>query len=227
MVNGQRLTFEVFGLFQGVLTMIDRETRSVWNHLEGRAVEGPLRGARMVMVPAPLATWGEWKKTYAASLVLSPDTPFQDRYRGAVRLGVFSSQEAKFGDGRLAANALVVGVEVDGQFKGYPTEEIEELGGAVNDALAGQPILVIYNPVSRTGLAYSRRVKGTSLEFDNAASGGFELRDRQTGSLWDRGGRAIEGSLAGSSLNYVPSFISEWYGWSGYHPQTLLFAEAP
>ena len=222
MVEERPLTFEVFGLLQGVLTMVDRETGSVWTHLDGKAIQGPLQGARMTMIPVPHLTWGEWKASYPSTVVLSPDTPFRDRYR-PVRIGVFNPREALFGDQRLAANALVVGVEMSGQFKGYPLEELGKMNGVLNDTLAGQPILVVYDEAAHMGLAYAPVVEGRVLEFYNGASDGLELRDRLTDSLWDSRARAVSGPLAGTSLEFVPSFISEWYGWSGYHPDTLLF----
>ena len=222
MVEDASLTFEVFGLLQGVMTMIDRETGSVWTHLDGKAIEGPMRGARMTIVPMPQMTRREWKDSHPDTMALSQDTPFLSRYR-PVRIGVFNSREAQFGDGRLAANALVVGVEVNEQFRGYPVEELGVEGGVVNDVLAAQPIVVVYDDDSQTGLAYSRLLDDDVLEFYNASPPGFELRDRETGSLWDHQGRAVSGPLTGESLEFLPSFISEWYGWSGYHPETSLF----
>jgi hypothetical protein len=29
--------------------------------------------------------------------------------------------------------------------------------------------------------------------------------------------------MTGAVLELVPSFISEWYGWAGYHPDTGLY----
>lgn len=223
-MDGQHLTFEVFGLLKGVLTMIDRETGSVWTHLDGKAITGQLQGARMTMLPLVHITWEEWKTSHPDTMVLSPDTPFQDRY-GPVRIGVFNQREAGFGDGRLAANALVVGVEVEGQFKGYPLEELRNVGGVVNDTLAHQPIVVIYDDVAQVGLAYSRVLGDKVLEFDTSGTHGLELRDKETQSIWNRQGTALSGPLAGISLEFVPSFISEWYGWSGYHPETTLFQQ--
>ena len=224
MVEGQALTFEVFGLLQGVLVMTDRETDSVWTHFDGKATGGTLDGARMAMVPMPQMTWGEWKSLYPGTTVLSPDTPFQDRYR-PVRIGVFNRREAQFGDDRLPSNTLVVGVEVDGRFKGYPLDHVQKAQGVVNDVLAGQAIVVVYDANAQTGLSYSRLVNGQMLEFYNAGGTGFELRDKETESVWNVQGESVSGPLAGDALEFVPSFISEWYGWSGYHPETLLFEE--
>ena len=167
-------------------------------------------------------TWSEWKESHPDTMVLSPETPFRDMYR-TVPIGVFNQGEALFGDARLQANTLVVGVETGGQFKGYPLDALQKAGGAVNDVLASQPVVVIYDDNAQTGLAYSRLVNGQVLEFYNSEAQGFKLRDRQTDSVWNLQGRALSGTLAGTSLEFVPSFISEWYGWSAYHPETMLF----
>ena len=199
-MDGQSLTFEVHGLYLDVLRMIDRETGTVWSHLDGKAVQGPLRGARMEMIPLPQMTWRDWVALHPRTAVLSPDTHFSSRYR-TPRIGAFNRREARFGDDRLAPNALVVGVEVNGQFEGYDIEDLRRAGSVVNDTLGGEPIVVVYDSATRTGIAYSREVNGRFLEFYNAAGQRLELRDRETGSLWDRQGRATEGQLAGSALH--------------------------
>ena len=76
-------------------------------------------------------------------------------------------------------------------------------------------------------LAHSGIVDGCALEFFNPIDAGFAIADRQTGSRWNAQGEAVSGPLKGNVLEFVPSFISEWYGWSGYHPETDLFESAP
>ncbi len=225
MVDGQRLTFETTGLLDGVFRMRDRETGTIWTHLDGKAIAGPLEGQRLSMIPLPQTTWGQWKTDYADTLVLSPDTPFQDRYVRPVQIGVYNPNEAIYGDDRLPSNALVVGVEIDGVFKGYPLVELELAGGVVNDTISGQAFVVFYDSASVTGVAYRREIDGQTLEFYNASEHGYEIRDRETGSLWDVHGRALDGAYAETRLEFAPSFISEWYGWSAYHPETQLYSD--
>ena len=225
MLDGQRLTFETFGLLDDVFRMRDRETGTIWTHLDGKAIAGPLEGKRLKMIPIPQMTWEEWKADYPDSLVLSPDTPFSDRYIRPVQIGVFNPREARYGDDRLPSNTLVVGVEVEGVFKGYPLAELELAGGVVNDTVGGKPVVVFYDSIARTGLAYLRQLDGHILEFYNVSSDGYELRDRETDSLWDVHGRAVEGEYGDARLEFVSSFISEWYGWSAYHPESQLYVE--
>ncbi len=202
--------------------MRDRQTGTIWTHLDGKAIAGPLEGKRLKLIPIPQMTWGRWKADYPDTLVMSPDTPFSDRYVRPVRIGVFNPNEARYGDDRLPSNTLVVGVEANGEFKGYPLSELELTGGIFNDTIAGQPIVIIYDSAARTGVAYLRQLDGQVLEFYNGSDDGFEIRDRATGSLWDVHGRTAGGAYGETRLEFVPSFISEWYGWSAYHPETQL-----
>lgn len=223
MLDGKRLTFETFGLLDDVFRMKDRETGTIWTHLDGKAIAGPLEGQRLTMIPLPQTTWGEWKTAYDDTLILSSETPFSDRYVRPVQIGVFNPREANYGDDRLPSNILVVGVEIDGVFKGYPLFDLALAGGVVNDAVGGMPIVVVYDQIARTGLAYLRQHDGQILEFYNASDDGYEIRDRETGSLWDIHGRKKAGSGEEVRLEFVPSFITEWYGWSAYHPESQLY----
>ena len=223
MLDGQLLTFETTGLLDGVFRMRDRETGTIWTHLDGKAIAGPLEGQRLKMVPIPQTTWGQWKADFEDTLVLDPDTPFSDNYIRPVQIGVFNPNEAVYGDDRLPSNALIVGIEVEGVFKGYPLDELESAGGVVNDTVAGRPVVVLYDSDAQSGVAYLREIDGQTLEFYNVGKDGYEVRDRQTESLWDVHGRSLEGAYGEARLEFVPSFISEWYGWSAYHPETQLY----
>ena len=202
--------------------MVDRETGSIWTHIEGKAIEGPMKGAQLTMIPMPQMTWGDWKSSAPDSYVLSPDTEFANNYR-PVQIARYNQREDQFGDDRLASNSLVVGVEENGSYRGYPIDVVTAAGGVVNDLLGEEPLVIFYNDESQTGLAYSRRLNGQVLEFFDGPDQGFDLRDRDTGSLWNAHGEAISGPLDGSTLTFVPSFLSEWYGWSAYHPETGIF----
>jgi hypothetical protein len=118
---------------------------------------------------------------------------------------------------------LVIGVEENGAYLGYPIDVVQGAGGVVNDLLGEEPLVVFYNDESQPGLAYSRRLNGQVLEFFNGPSEGFDLRDRDTGPIWNARCEAVSGPLDGSTLSFVPSFLSEWYGWLAYPPDTGIF----
>lgn len=214
-VNGQRLTFDVAGLYKGVMAFRDRQTGTVWGQLDGNAVQGPLDEERLAIVPVPMMTWVEWRAQHPDTLVLDLNTPYGQYYR-PVQAGV----------GRLASESLVVGVEVNGAFTAFPVVILtnENEGSIVNAEVGGEPVVVLYHAGSGLGAAFSRTVGGQTLHFvSEAGTDGLQLVDDETGSTWDITGRAVDGPMAGASLSFVTSFISEWYGWVGYHPETELY----
>ncbi len=222
MVQGRQHTFEVAGLVRGVFTMFDRETGTTWNHFDGKAIKGPLDGVRMELVSLEMLTFGEWKRRHPYAVVLSGETGFESRYREFVP-GSRVGAPHNFEDLRLPVNALVIGVESGEDYKAYPQELMTGARAVVNDVVGGQPIAVFHDEITGGGLAYARSLNGQLLTFNLATTEpNWTAIDEQTGSTWDSQGRAISGPLAGSQLDWVSSFITEWYGWADFHPQTEI-----
>ena len=222
MIDGAWHTFEVLGLKNGVFTMVDRQTGSVWNHLDGWGAEGPLAGQRMDFVPVQQMTWGEWKSLYPDTQILDRATGFESQYREvspSAQVGAVSS----FSDTRLPANSLIVGVEAWGTFSAYPFDLLAEDRGVVNDVLDGYEIVVLSDLSAQSGLAWSRVLDGVVMEFERVTSSSFVARDTTTGSTWDIRGRATGGPLEGRQLTWMTSFVTQWYGWAEYHPDTGLY----
>ena len=224
MINGEWHTFEVLGLKDGVFTMLDRQTGSVWNHLDGNAANGPLAGERMSFIPLQQMTWGEWIGLHPDTQILDRSTGFESQYREvspSAQVGVTGS----FSDTRLPANSLVVGVEALDEFHAFPFDLVAEDNGVVNDVVGGLEIVVLSDLSYQSGLAWSRIVDGEVLEFERVSGASFVVRDTATGSIWDIRGRAISGPLEERQLTWVTSFVTQWYGWAEYHPDTDLYGD--
>src|SRR5262249_23745982 len=80
-------------LYRDALVMYDRETGTLWSHVDGRAIKGPL--ARQVLQPLPAvhATWREWRTLYPDSVVLKKQgergSSYEDYTRDPSRIGIF------------------------------------------------------------------------------------------------------------------------------------------
>tara|TARA_Y100000590_G_scaffold467876_1_gene648379 strand:- start:1973 stop:2626 length:654 start_codon:yes stop_codon:yes gene_type:complete len=214
------------GLDRGVLIMSDRETNSTWEHLTGKAINGPLKGTRLPIVPLPQLSWREWVNLHPETLVLDPKTNFAHRYR-KVQIGQAHPSESVFGDDRLAPNSLVVGVEKNNMYAGFSLAALKLAGGVVNVEIGGHPVVVVYDENSNLGMAYSSYLSGRLLSFKSATRNGSLVLLDSTGNTWSVDGLALSGLLEGSRLKFIPSFVTEWYGWSAYHPDTLLFDDFP
>ena len=80
-IEGRRYDFGVSGkLYKRNLLFFDRQTDSLWSQLLCEAVTGPMAGTRLHILPAENTTWGAWKHTHRATLVLSFATGYQRNY---------------------------------------------------------------------------------------------------------------------------------------------------
>ena len=226
-IDGKRYHFEIFGLFNAVMVMDDKETGSIWTHIGGEAVDGPMKGSKMEIIPMQQVSWEKWQELHPDTLLLSDDTPYKDFYHGVglgtPGLGPEFVSSIVYWDTRLPDNQVVLGVNVGDEYRAYPVNLVAASGGVLNDELNGEQIVLIVDAQSALSVAYSREVKGQELHFDAAKDDSLLLVDRETGSTWNLEGRATEGFLEGESLKFVTSFLTEWYGWSAYHPETEIY----
>jgi hypothetical protein len=224
-VGGERLTFQVMGVWKGTHVVADHQTESIWTSFTGECVWGVHHGSRLEYLPVLQVAWEEWVAADPQSLVAdgageSRDGHGSNRWPGSreTPLGNFSDL-----DPRLPSNELVLGVEAGGEARAYWLEAVERSGGVVNDALGGVDIAVFGGRSGYTAIAFERRLGDRVLEFvrrDDA------IVDDSSGSVWDVTGRAVSGPLAGQRLAHVRSLVEEWYAWAAYHPHTELYDEA-
>jgi hypothetical protein len=224
---GRVLTFGVSGkLLANGLVMYDHQTDSLWSHVRGEAVAGPLAGTALAPLPAMHTTWGVWRRLHPATLVIDPSRsphardygrdPYEGYY-GNADAGVLGARSP---DARLSPKQFVAGVRRGGRAKAYPFAALSARP-VVNDDVGG-PIVVVFDPEAASAVVFDRRVGGRTLSFE--AAGARELRDHETGSRWDAlAGLAREGPLAGARLAPVPVTHAFWFGWHDHYPDTAVY----
>ncbi len=76
---------------------------------------------------------------------------------------------------------------------------------------------------------YSRTLNGQEYSFGVSGKlirNTLVMYDRETGSLWSQLlGQAVDGPLAGTSLEYVPAVHTTWADWRRQHPNTLALVK--
>lgn len=228
-VDGKRRLFNVFGLYRGVMAMIDPSTQTVWSHLVGEALLGPDKGKTLAALPVVNTTWGEWKRLHPETTTPAWDARYRRYYSQKVVSGrdylppMFRLTLQGLADDRLAPNALVLTVRVEGQARAYPYATLEKAPDVVQETVGTTPLVAFYTPQPQTGAAFDRRLDGRTLDFTRVPDGQGPFTDRQTHSQWTVEGRSIAGPLAGRQLTRLVSLQSEWYGWSAYFPQTTVY----
>lgn len=124
---------------------------------------------------------------------------------------------------------LVIGVAVEGAAKAYPIEVIG-YHHQVKDTVGGQPILVTYCTVCRTGRVYSPIVQGKYATFRLVGMDHFNamFEDAATRSWWQQAtGKAITGPLKGQQLAEIPSAQMTLGDWQTLHPNSLTLQPDP
>lgn len=240
-LNGVELTFGTSGLlYASALVMYDRQTESLWTHIDGRAVAGVLAGVRLQAIPSPLMAWADFKRLHPDAVVLSRDTGYSRQYGRNPYYAYDSPETRPFffhddADDRALIKQRVVGIEVGGDSVAIPLEILQADTRSVTPVRVGESDLVVFWQAGQNSAlegadtavgrdvgsvaVFEDRVDELNLDFE-ARGGGFV--DRQTGTTWDLAGRAIDGPLHGSRLQPVPHLDTFWFAWSSYQPGTEL-----
>lgn len=124
---------------------------------------------------------------------------------------------------------LVIGVALHGEARAYPISIIG-YHHQVKDTLGGQPILVTYCTVCRTGRVYSPVLNGRYLSFRLVGMDHFNamFEDQDTKSWWQQAtGVAITGPLKGARLTELPSAQMRLGDWQALHPESLTLQPDP
>jgi hypothetical protein len=124
---------------------------------------------------------------------------------------------------------LVIGVSLEGEAKAYPIEIIG-YHHQVRDTVGGQPVLVTYCTVCRTGRVYSPMVNGRYISFRLVGMDHFNamFEDAATKSWWQQAtGVAITGPLKGTRLTEIPSAQMRLGDWQTLHPGSFTLQPDP
>jgi hypothetical protein len=202
-VNDQTLTFHVSGqLWKRSLVMADAETKSLWSHILGEAMDGKLKGTVLESIPSEMVTWKAWREQRPESTVLNLDRTSGEYSREFYR----------------QPNQFVLGFAVNGRphhctFATMRSRPLQNL------KMGDEPLLLTFDWRSTSARLYSRRLDGRELTFSERAEG--RIKDDQTGSIWDRGtGQALEGPLKGKYLEAKVAIVSYTQVWREFHPKT-------
>ncbi len=226
----QHLSFQMAGLYNGTHLIKDLETGSLWNHINGEALFGPLKGTFLERIALAQCEWREWLSMHPDSLVLWGEQELRAGFGsqhtpGSPAIGAeLRKSLTRPIDQRIEHNTLVLGVEGDGTGFAFPLPELDKIGPVLHTTMDKEEIVIFHKPGSVHALAFSAILDREKLEFFYKEQSC--IVDRQTGSHWSYAGECYAGTRRGSKLRYVSSGVAEWYIWAAHHPNTGLFRVA-
>jgi hypothetical protein len=154
-MNGRSYEFGVSGLlYNSDVLMYDRETGSLWSQLMVQAVTGPMTGTRLQQLPLSHTSWREWAERYPETRVLSNKTGYSRNYKvdpypnygrdGRLYFPVTHSSK------KYRRKEIVMGLEIDSEFKAYPFKELKKGASRFDDEFAGETFSVEFDAKHQT-----------------------------------------------------------------------------
>ncbi|MEX0347905.1 MAG: DUF3179 domain-containing protein [Paracoccaceae bacterium] len=132
-------------------------------------------------------------------------------------------------ESRLGRREPVITVEVNGaEPRAYPIRYLiwHEI---VNDSIGGIPVAVTYCPLCNSGMTFDRRTRAGTLSFGVSGKlrhSDMVMYDRETESWWQQAiGTAIVGSLTGTELTALPTWMESWDEFRHRNPDGLVMNE--
>ncbi|HYG17846.1 MAG TPA: DUF3179 domain-containing (seleno)protein [Ohtaekwangia sp.] len=130
----------------------------------------------------------------------------------------------KAADNAIPLQRLVLGITINGESSAYPIELIG-YHHQVRDSVGGEPVMITYCTVCRTGRAFSPVVDGKAEIFRLVGMDHFNamFEDASTKSWWRQvNGEAVAGPLKGHFLKALPSEQMSLSAWIRRHPDTRI-----
>lgn len=222
-VEGRVLHLEYRGLYDGVSLLWDRETGSLWHHITGASLHGPLKAHVLAPVRNVLhTTVDEALAADPRTRVAISDRPIRQDSRWAPFaervpvLGEMFLRTMSHEDRRRPNLDIGLGVWTETAATYYPLETIQEAGNALVDEFQGQRLVVYFSPRARAPGAFyttarTARWEGDVLRLDN----GDVYR---SGALYAADGtrRAIQRPL---------QVFTRWYGYALTFPETAIYGQ--
>lgn len=212
-VQGRTLTFELWpGLLRGDLVMRDRETGSLWSQLTGRALDGPLRGQLLRLLPTSVVSLQSWQQLHPGSEVYGAGQPL-----------FIPDSLYSLGQAAETHSRYVLGTRVGSAARGYPLPLLDRTP-VFEDELGGVPIVIGYDPREGSGLVWDRVVGGQVIHFASAPSASAARDD--AGDTWDLvRGVAVDGPLRGQSLSPRWTTLAYVDNWRTFYGRGSIFGE--
>ena len=235
-VDGKLHHFTNVGLYDGLFVMQDAETKTLWNHITGEALYGPLVGQKLgpvgnllqLNVKQTLAMDPKIQVAISDRIYFAGGRQFGSaggppnggtRQHGPdpnVKMGDRFVQTLGKEDQRRPRMELGLGVWTGATHRYYPMERIRERDGAFIDQLDGRKVLIFVNSDTNTPAAIyvnasTAEVQDGNIRLDNGAM----MRD---GVLFDHSGNR-------QPMERPQQVFSRWYGFALTFPGCEIFGQ--
>lgn len=181
------------------------------------------------MTSLALAEASRWQSEWPRTDFETHNVPLQEIISGGpTRNGIPPIYEPRFKQADeidLDGREPVITLSLNGETKTYPLRVLmwHEIA---NDIVGGVPVAVTYCPLCNTTIVFNRQVDGRVLAFGTTGklrNSDLVMWDDATESWWQQAtGKAIVGTLTGSSLEMLPARLESWKEFRARWPSDTL-----
>lgn len=229
-VNGQRLIFQVAGVYRRNMIIRDRQTGTLWQHATGEALLGPLKGAQLQPLGGELTRWSKWKEMNPHTSLAVEPIPEHGRFPGLIPrdrleylLETFSTNYTASGfvtDNRLPMHEEIVGVSLAGVDRAYRLVVIRNQG-VIHDRIGENSIAIVYDADADYVNAFNCLVSDKIIEFAPANGALSSLNGRMR---WTWMGNPLTANTP--PLQKLRIERQWWLGWVEFHPTSEVYQTA-
>ena len=235
-IDGEPTTFGTSGLlYRSNKLMYDRLTNTLWSSLVGKPVIGKLAMRDDLVLdyfPVALTTWQEWLEEHPDTGIISNDTgyytPRMYQPESDTR-SIYYPYRANPGtmfpvwnrDDRLEVKDEVLALSEGDVQKAYPISSLNEIR-VVNDSIGETEIAILASSISSDARVFERGGREFKLNPDEQTPVVPKTVVDDEGQVWQVSDTSLT-SPDGETLERLPSFVSFWFGWYAFHPDTLLY----
>ncbi len=240
--NG-RLELGVSGLlFNNNLVMYDRRFEdTLYPQMTHIGIRGYGTEQELTLMPVVETTWGNWKRIHPGTLIVSSGSTGMyrpERYSSYPYTGYREPASAPMfplfpepDDNPIVHDyppkEIVLGVRFGNFAKAYPFSQMGDDRAVINDRVADQNVLVVYDAAARMALPFRRDLGNLTLNFEKVPSTDrrfdFSMRDLETGTTWNLLGQALAGELRGNQLYQIPAHNAFWFAWATFWQDTAVY----
>lgn len=169
-IDGKVHHFEELGLYDGLVLLGDKETKSYWHHITGESLYGPLAGKKIPVQNIFHTTAEEALENYPDIHVAISDARMRESVSvlGRLRRGLGRMFRNTMGkpDTRRDDMDIGLGIWAEDKAKYYPYDEVRASGNVVFDTFEGRRMIVFYAPDALALLAIHTDATSATWEGD-------------------------------------------------------------
>jgi hypothetical protein len=225
------------------LLMYDRQTESWWQQGSGEAVIGDLTGAELRTLPILRMDWKNAKERNPEARVLSRDTGFKRNYGINPYSGYDNESRFPFlfqgdlGDIDYSPMSRVVQIKIEKYEKIFLHEQVQRQV-VLMDTIGSVPVVLFWDSEARSALDNATIAQGKQIGSVNAflpilgtrnlnfyVDSNGRIRDRETDSIWDAFGKALEGKLQDSRLPVLVGIEHFWFSAYSFSEELDVYSQ--